>query len=91
MQHVNTKKAQIIIDTLAQIIREERTKLNKSQRLICDEYEIQRSLLSRIESGKNEPMLISLWTISEALGIKLSTIIEKLENKLPTDFVLLED
>ncbi|MCM1338511.1 MAG: helix-turn-helix domain-containing protein [Muribaculaceae bacterium] len=91
MQHANTKKAQIILDILAQIIKDERLKLKKSQRLMCDEYEIQRSLLSRIESGKNEPMLISLWTISEALGIKLSILIKMIEDKLPNGFTLLED
>jgi len=90
MQHNNSKKAEVIIKILAEIIKEERLKLNKSQRLLADEYDIQRSLFSRIESGNNEPMLISLWTISEALGLELSSVIKKVEQKLPEGFSLTE-
>ena len=69
--------------------RKEKNK-KKSLRLFADEYDIQKSLLSRLESGKNEPKLISLWSISEALGLTLSQLIKKVENKLPKDFSLIE-
>lgn len=90
MQHKNTEKAQIILDTLAEIIREERIAKNKSQRLLADEYDIQKSLLSRIENGNNEPKIISVFTICEALDIKVSTLFQKLEARLPENFSLID-
>lgn len=65
-------------------------KQNKSLRLFADEFDIQKSLLSRIENGVNEPKLISLWTISEALGIPISQLLKKVEKELPKDFSLIE-
>ncbi len=90
MQHVNSKKAKIIITLLSQIIKNERIKQNKSQRLLADEFDIPKSMLSRIENGINEPKLISLFSICEALNIKLSNVIKTLEEELPKNFSLIE-
>ena len=90
MQQNNSKKSETIREIISEIVKEERLSQNKSQRLIADEYDIQRSLFSRVESSKNEPMLISLWVISEALGMKLSDLIKKVESRLPKGFSLIE-
>lgn len=90
MQHNYSKKAQIILETVGQVIKEERIKHNKSQRLIADEYDIQKSLFSRLESGKNEPKLISLWAICEALDINISDFLKQVEEKLPKNFTLID-
>ena len=90
MQHTNSKKAKIIIETLAKLIREKRESLNKSQRLLAYEYDIQKSLISRLENGINEPKLISLWTVCEAMNIKVSSLIKEVENKLPERVSLIE-
>ncbi len=90
MQHVNSKKAKIVIEVLAQIIKEEREKRGKSQRLLADEFDIPKSMISRIENGVNEPKLISLLSICEALNIKLSYLMLELEKKLPKDFTLMD-
>ena len=88
MQHVNSKKAKKIIKVLASILKEERLKQNKSQRLLADEFDIPKSMLSRLENGVNEPKLVSLISICEALNIKLSKLIEELEKRLEEDFSL---
>ncbi len=90
MQHINSKKAEIIIKLIAQTLKEKRLEQNKSQRILADEYDIPRSLLSRIESGKNEPMIISLWSICEALDIKISDLFKNIEEQLPEKFSLME-
>ena len=90
MQHVNYKNADIILKTLAKIIKEEREKQGKSQRLLADECSFQRSLLSRLENGLNEPKLVSIWTIAEALRMKPSNLIRLVENELLKDFSLIE-
>jgi len=91
MQHVNYKNADIIFKTLAKVIREEREKQGKSQRLLADECSFQRSLLSRLENGLNEPKLVSIWTIAEALRMKPSELIKLVEKNLPKDFSLIEN
>ena len=90
MQHVNSKKAAKVIKILAKIIKEERLKQNKSQRLLADEFDIPKSMLSRLENGVNEPKLISLLSVCEALNIKLSNLIIKLEKELSDKFSLIE-
>ncbi len=90
MQHVNSKKAAKVIKILAKIIKEERLKQNKSQRLLADEFDIPKSMLSRLENGVNEPKLISLLSVCEALNIKLSDLIIKLEKELSDKFFLIE-
>ena len=90
MQHINSQKAKIILEIIGRVVREEREKLQKSQRIFADEFDIQKSMLSRIENAVNEPKIISLFTISEALGIKLSDLIKKVEDELPKDFYLIE-
>ncbi len=90
MQPIELENNKVIINCLAKIIREERIKQNKSQRLLADEYELQRSLLSRIEKGQNEPKLISLLKIGEALGLSPSKLFLKLEEQLPKGFSLID-
>lgn len=91
MQHKNSKKAKIVIEILGNVIREERIKLGKSQRLLADEYDIEKSLVNRMEKASNEPKLISIFTIAELLGLKTSELIKLVEERLPKDFTVLED
>lgn len=91
MQHNNSQKAKIIIQILGDIVREERVKLGKSQRLIADEYGVEKSLINRMENCKNEAKIISIFTVSEVLGMKTSELIRKIEERLPKDFSVLEE
>lgn len=90
MQHLNTQKAKIIIELLAEELKKEREKQNKSIRILAYEFDIQKSLISRLENGINEPKLISIWTVCEALGVKPSEFMKKVEDKLPKGFSLIE-
>lgn len=90
MQHVNSKKSKIIFQLLAQELKKEREKQAKSIRLLAYEFDIQPSLISRLENSVNEPKLISIWTVCEALGITPSELLKRLEAKLPKEFSLIE-
>ena len=68
MQHLNKDKVEILIKSIAQTVKEQRQNLCKSQRLLADEFAIQKSLLSRLENANNEPKIGSLWMVAEALG-----------------------
>ena len=91
MQHSNTKKSEIIFKLLGQVLREERIKQGKSLRTLAYEYDLQTSLLSRLENCNNEPKLISIWSVCEALNIKPSELLSKIETKLPKNFSLIEN
>lgn len=91
MQHKNSKKAKIVIEILGEIIREKREELGKSQRLLADEFGVEKSLINRMEKAVNEPKLISIFTVCELLKIKPSELIRQLETRLPDEFKLLEE
>lgn len=91
MQPLNLEEARIVFKIIAEIIKEERKKQGKSQRLFADEYAIQRSLLNRLEKGESEPRLVSIMTVCEALGIKPSELFRRIEAKLPKGFSLVGD
>lgn len=90
MQHTNQEKAKVIIKCIAEVIKEQRENLSKSQRILAYEYDIQKSLISRLENGKNEPKIVSLFMISEALGLDISDFFKLVCEKLPDDFSILD-
>ena len=90
MQHENTKKSAVILKLLSEELKKERERQNKSIRLLAYEFDLQMSLLSRLENGVNEPKLISIWSVCEALGIKPSELIKRIENRLPKEFSLID-
>ena len=91
MQHLNVKKSQIIFKALSKVIKDERLKQGKSLRILAYEYDIQMSLISRIENGINEPKIISIWSICEALGLSVSELMRRVENELPKDFSIIDN
>lgn len=90
MQHKENKKAELIFRLLAHELKAEREKQQKSLRILAYEFDIQKSLISRLENGINEPKLISIWTLSEALNIKPSELLKRVEDNLPDEFSLIE-
>ena len=90
MQHENTKKSAAILKLLSEELKKERERQNKSIRLLAYEFDLQMSLLSRLENGVNEPKLISIWSVCEALGIKPSELLKRIENRLPKEFSLID-
>ena len=90
MQHVNFENSGLIFEALAKVIRTTREALGKSQRVLADECAFQRSLLSRLENGVNEPKLVSIWTVSEALGLRPHELIKMVEDELPESFSLID-
>lgn len=86
MQHKENKKAELIFRLLAHELKAEREKQKKSLRILAYEFDIQKSLISRLENGINEPKLISIWTLCEALNIKPSELLKRVEDNLPDEF-----
>ena len=59
-----------------------RIKSNVSREVLSGLADIRRSHLSAIERGERKPTLETLYKICTALNIKMSTVIQKLEEEL---------
>lgn len=90
MQRTNSDRVKILVQAIAEVLKEQRESLLKSQRLLADEFEIQKSLISRLENANNEPKIGSLWMVAEALGINASEFFKLVEQKLPKGFKILD-
>lgn len=84
------QKEQIIINAIAAVLSELRKRGKISQRLLAFENDLHKSLISRLESAKNQPMFLSVWKVAEALGLKPSRFVALVEKKLPPNFSLLD-
>jgi len=90
MQHFDEKHEDLFKAT-GNVITRLRLKTGLSVNIFAYENDLQKSMISRLENGKNEPKLASLWKIAEALGIKPSDFIKEVELELSKDFKLLKN
>lgn len=91
MQNKNEKTLQLReqIGTILKFLRENRTNLSCNK--LEEEYELSRGSLNRIENGRVDCKFITLWKIAEALGMKPSELVMKIEKELGDDFKLIDE
>ena len=70
-------------------LRKHNTTCSRTQ--FAREFDIDRGNLSKIENGKLSCSIITVWKISEALGIKFSEFATLLEKELGEDFKLMDE
>ena len=89
MQHSNKKTIQLAV-TLGQTVKElrESTEGLTLNRLANELY---KGTLSKIERGQHNCQFVTIWQLSEALGIKCSELVKILEEKLGDDFSLIDE
>lgn len=68
--------------TVGDVIADFRKKKNLSQEVLSGLADIGRTHLSAIERGERKPTLETLYRISCALDIKMSTIVAEIENRI---------
>lgn len=84
---INENK-QKILEALAVITKELRR--DKSQFLLSCENDISVSILITIERGLKDPQLTTIFKLAEALEIKPHEFIKLIEEKLPSDFSMID-
>ncbi len=91
MQHYNEKvlKFSKILGEVVRKIRKEKTSISLNQ--FAREYDIDRGNLSKLENGVMNCRVVTLYKISQALGVKFSELAAILEENLDSDFSLIED
>lgn len=75
---------------LANCIKKQRLKMNKSISLISAEVGMPKSMWSDMEQVKKDPQLSTLWRISEGLNMTLVELIKNASKGLPENFTLIE-
>lgn len=86
----NAKK-QVLKDTIAKLLKDERVKKNKSLLLFSYENSIASSALNYIERGLRDAQITTLWKILEAHKIKPSEFFKLIEENLPENWTLLDE
>lgn len=91
MQYSNEKTLHLA-KTLGDIVKDLRLKVSDSTLdKLAISYGISKGTLSTLENGKAYCKLITIWLISEAIGIKCSEVIKMLEDNLGSDFKLIDE
>ncbi len=67
---------------MGQVIRNLRKEKSLSQEILSGLSGIARTHLCMIEKGEKNPNLITLWRISQALDVRLSVLIMRVENEM---------
>ena len=71
---------------LGKVINKERTKMNKGINKFSFEYDIGNGLLSRLEAGKIDTQITTLWKLANAFDMNLSELAQLIEKELPAGF-----
>lgn len=69
-------KNKAIVKAVGERIRELRIQKGLSQQKLCDEADVPLSQIGRIELGKNNPTISTLFVIAEALGVSLKDLVD---------------
>ena len=66
---------------VGRVIAENRIRKNMSQEVLSGLSAIGRTHLSAIERGIRKPTLETLYKISQALGVRMSELVDEIENR----------
>ena len=86
-----TDKTIYLRKVLGTTIKKLREKQNISGNKLANEYDINNSNLNRIENAVIDSKFMTIWRISEALGIRFSEFAKILEDELGKDFKLMDE
>ena len=91
MQRKSDKTLQFrkILGNLITKLRLDKTGLSGNK--LANEYDIGNGNISRIQNGEVDCKFITVWKISESLGLKFSEFAKFLEEELGEDFKLIDE
>lgn len=72
----------MIVSIFGTVLRELREKKKLSQEKLAEYCDLDRTYISLLERGLRQPTLTTLFKLSDALNIKPSELIKKLETQL---------
>lgn len=84
------KQKKILLKAIGKVVLEKRKELKKGINKFSFEYDIGNGLLSRLENGKSDTKISTLWKIANAFNIKFSDLAILIEKELGEDFTFYE-
>ena len=88
MQYKRTEKEIEYCAYLAEVIKELRNEKGVSLNKLALDSLMTPSTLCRIENNLNTAQIVNLAKIAQGLEVPLSSVIKKLEDKLPSNFFI---
>lgn len=71
-----------IESAFGEVIRGLRKEIGRSQEDIAFDSALDRSFISQLETGRQQPSLITIFQLAKALGVSPSQIVSSVEDKL---------
>lgn len=71
-----------IDSTFGEVLRKKRLVRKMTQELLSNESGLSRAYISELEMGHKDPSLYTLFKLSSALKIKISSLIDEVEHNL---------
>lgn len=90
MQYKDEKTLQLR-KILGEVCKEYREKAGMSCNNFEEAFDFSKGNFNRIENGVVDCKFITLWKVSEALGMKPSELVKILEDKLGENFSLIDE
>ncbi len=78
---MKNSKENLLLENLGKSLKKRRVELNKSQELLAQECDFDRTYISLIERGKRNPSYINLLKLCQGLQMNI-TIINKDDNDI---------
>ncbi len=90
MENIDKKimddKKVLLLKAIGRAVLKKRKETKKGINKFSYEYDIGNGLLSRLENGKTDVKITTLFKIAHALGMKFSDLAKLFEKELPDDF-----
>lgn len=87
----NAAQKKILLETIGKIVRKKRAEIDKGILLLSYEYDIPSTSLAKLEKGKCDVQISTLWKLAEALNMSFLEFISEVQKQLPKNFKLIDD
>lgn len=84
--NISEQKKSVLFQAIGKVVLRNRKKLNKGINKFSFEYDIGNGLLSRLENGKSDTKISTLWKLSNAFNISFTEFAKQIEEELPQGF-----
>lgn len=84
--NISEQKKSVLFQAIGKVVLRNRKNLNKGINKFSFEYDIGNGLLSRLENGKSDTKISTLWKLSNAFNISFTEFAKQIEEELPHGF-----
>lgn len=84
--NISEQKKSVLFQAIGKVVLRNRKNLNKGINKFSFEYDIGNGLLSRLENGKSDTKISTLWKLSNAFNISFTEFARQIEEELPQGF-----